>query len=119
MGNIPKRGYIETLININLVVPEFGASDSLRRLSMFRAFCCKMGLWRAEKPAREKKTMKKIALAIAFAVASMPLTFAAQTTPANPPASGAGQSTTKKAVKKHAKKSTKKTETTKSAAVSK
>ena len=63
--------------------------------------------------------MKKIALAIAFAVASMPLTFAAQTTPANPLASGAGQSTTKKAVKKHAKKSTKKTDTTKGAAVSK
>jgi hypothetical protein len=72
------------------------------------------------KPAREKNIMKKIALAIAFAVASMPLTFAAQT-PAQP-VSGSGQSTTatptKKTVKKSSKK-TKKSETTKAPAASK
>jgi hypothetical protein len=77
-----------------------------------------MGLWRAEKPAREKKTMKKIALAIAFAVAAMPLTFAAQATTPQAPATGQSSTSTKKPVKKHAKK-TKKSEATKSAAASK
>ena len=59
--------------------------------------------------------MKKTALAIAFAVATLPLTFAAQT-----PASGQQPTTesTKKPVKKHAKK-TKKSETTKSSPASK
>jgi hypothetical protein len=67
-------------------------------------------------PHRRKETMKKIGLAIAFAVASMPLTFAAQT-PANPPASGTGQSTTttKKPAHKSVKK-TKKSDTTKAPA---
>jgi hypothetical protein len=71
-----------------------------------------------KKPAGRIETMKKIALAIAFAVASMPLTFAAQT-PANPPAANAGQTnstSTKKPVKKHVKK-VKKSEATKSSAV--
>jgi len=45
--------------------------------------------------------MKKMMIAVAFAVASVPMTFAAQTNPpANPPA--------KTAAKKHSKKATKK-----------
>jgi opacity protein-like surface antigen len=55
--------------------------------------------------------MKKTVLAIAFAVATMPLTFAAQT-PANPPANNAGSITgkagttkTKTNAKKHHRKS--------------
>ncbi|HWC96052.1 MAG TPA: hypothetical protein VG456_04870 [Candidatus Sulfopaludibacter sp.] len=54
-----------------------------------------------------KKTMFA---AIAFAVATVPMTFAAQTTPANPPASGA-KSTSAPAVtttKKHTKHAAKK-----------
>ena len=59
--------------------------------------------------------MKKIALAIAFAVASMPLTFAAQT-PANPPAKS---STSKNTTKKHHAKKGSKSQATKSGATSK
>jgi hypothetical protein len=78
-----------------------------------------MELWRAETPARENKIMKKTALAIAFAVATLPLTFAAQTPAAQAPAKDQPTTeSTKKPVKKHAKK-TKKSETTKSTAVSK
>jgi hypothetical protein len=68
-----------------------------------------MRLWRAEKPAREKKNMKKTALAIVFAAATLPLTFAAQT-PATPaPAKDKPAATaTKKPVKKHVKHVTKK-----------
>lgn len=55
--------------------------------------------------------MKKTVLAIAFAVATMPLTFAAQT-PANPPANNAGQNktstaTAKTKTKKHHSKAVK------------
>jgi hypothetical protein len=54
--------------------------------------------------------MKTTLLAIAFAVASTPFMFAAQTAPANPPASGqkSASTTTKKHTKK-GKKSTPKT----------
>ena len=66
--------------------------------------------------------MKKIILPIVFAVASMPLTFAAQA-PANPPASGtqtkSSTDTTAKKHKKSGKKSTPKKSTGSTAAPSK
>jgi opacity protein-like surface antigen len=52
--------------------------------------------------------MKKIILAIALAVAAMPLTFAAQT-PANPPAKSAAAKTRTSTVKKHKKHARKST----------
>lgn len=65
--------------------------------------------------------MKKIALATVFAVAALPMMFAAQATPQTPTkgtAAGQTESTTKKTTKKHGKKS-KKSETTKAPAASK
>jgi hypothetical protein len=65
-----------------------------------------------QRPAREKKAMKKTLMTIAFAAASLPM-FAAQATPAVPPANQPAKTEAKpavksKKVKKAAKKSTEK-----------
>ena len=64
-----------------------------------------------EPAGRERKKMKKSLIAIAFAVATMPMIFAAQNKPAaNPPANSASSTTGQTAttatpkVKKHVKK---------------
>jgi len=67
-------------------------------------------------PQGEKKMKKTLFAAIALAVATMPLTFAAQAPKAASPTGASASQTAPKSTKTHNKKSTKKS--TKSSAVS-
>ena len=68
-------------------------------------------------PQGEKKMKKTLFAAIALAIATMPLTFAAQAPKVASPAGTSASQTAPKSTKTHTKKSTKKS--TKSSAVSK